>query len=197
LERDRSVFENSAQGQQFGQNLGRAQFGNAAQAQAFGQNMQQANFGNDARSQYLTELYGKRNQGINEIGALLGTGSVQSPQFQQTPGGTAPTTDFAGIQANNYNQQMNAWQQQQANNPWGGLMGGLFGLGQAGIMSSDRRLKRDVSFLGMWRNLPIYAYRYIWGGPMRVGVMAQDMLRLRPEVVHVRGGFLAVDYGAL
>jgi hypothetical protein len=46
--------------------------------------------------------------------------------------------------------------------------------------------------------LPLYAFRYIWGGPVRVGVMAQDVLKVRPEAV-IKGadGFLRVNYGAL
>jgi hypothetical protein len=76
-------------------------------------------------------------------------------------------------------------------------MGGLFGLGRDAILYSDRRLKRNVTFLGMLRDLPIYAYEYVWGGPRRIGVMAQDMLTIRPEAVLTVGGFLAVDYGKL
>jgi hypothetical protein len=219
-------FANAAQGQQFGQNAQQAAFGNAAKqgmydnkfnAQGFNNDASQQNFSNqmarvgfnnDTRQQgfgnaqsmrgnYLNEQYAKRNQPINEIGALLGTGQVQQPQFAQTPGGNMATTDYAGLVQSNYNGQLGQYQAQQANSPWNGIMGGLFGLGSASILASDRRLKRDVSFLGFWRDLPIYAYRYIWGGPRQVGVMAQDMLRLRPAAVVPVGDFLAVDYGRL
>jgi hypothetical protein len=49
----------------------------------------------------------------------------------------------------------------------------------------------------MLRDLPIYAYEYVWGGPRRIGVMAQDMLTIRPAAVVPMGDYLAVDYGAL
>ncbi len=51
LERDRAVFQNSAQQQLYDQNLGRATFGNQAQQQQFGQNASRAAFSNDATQQ--------------------------------------------------------------------------------------------------------------------------------------------------
>lgn len=217
--------QNQAQQQQFGQNQAQAAFGNAAQQQRFGQNQQVAQFGQqarqlnfqndlasagfnnqwgqqafgnqqDMRSNWLNEQYAKRNQPINEIAALLGTGQVQSPSFVNTPSVSMPTVDYAGLVNSNYNQQLAQHNSQQQMNPF---MQALYGIGTAGITSlSDRRLKTDVSHIGMWRDLPIYLFRYVWGGPMQIGVMAQDMLRLRPAaVVRLPGGFLAVNYGAL
>ncbi|WP_158554883.1 hypothetical protein [Methylovirgula sp. 4M-Z18] len=41
----------------------------------------------------------------------------------------------------------------------------------------------------------MYAFRYVWGGPAYVGVMAQDLLVARPEAVIVTdSGYLMVDY---
>jgi hypothetical protein len=43
--------------------------------------------------------------------------------------------------------------------------------------------------------LKICAFRYVWGGPMFVGVIAQDLLASRPEaVIATHGGYLMVDY---
>jgi hypothetical protein len=219
-------FWNQGQMQNFGQLLARAGFGNQAKQDKFGDQMAARGFNNEARQQkfgnqlaartfnnagaqqtfgnqqglraaQLQEAYGGRNQSINEIATLLGLGQVQSPQFMSGPNNQVANTDTAGITMNGYQQKLNAWQQQQQQQQ--GMMGGLFGLGASGIMAmSDRRLKTDVSFLGMLRDLPIYAFRYIWGGPMQVGVMAQDMLSLRPSAVVVTpSGYLAVNYGAL
>ena len=203
LDRDRASFENAAQTQQFGQNLQRTAFGNDARQNAFNNRMaatgynnqlRQQQFGNDQslRNNYLNEQYAARNQPINEIAALLGTGQVQNPSFVNTGGNNIANVDYAGLVNQNYNQRLAQWQQGQS------TLGSILGTGaSAMMMMSDRRLKTDVSFLGMLRDLPIYAYRYIWGGPVQVGVMAQDMLTLRPDAVVPVGGWLAVDYGRL
>ena len=203
LDRDRASFENAAQTQRFGQNLQRTAFGNDARQNAFNNRMaatgynnqlRQQQFGNDQslRNNYLNEQYAARNQPINEIAALLGTGQVQNPNFVNTGGNNIANVDYAGLVNQNYNQRLAQWQQGQS------TLGSILGTGaSAMMMMSDRRLKTDVSFLGMLRDLPIYAYRYIWGGPVHVGVMAQDMLTLRPDAVLPVGGWLAVDYGRL
>jgi hypothetical protein len=208
LDLDKAMFQNAAAGQKFGQKLAQQGAVNAAQGQRFGQGLAGAQFGNAARQtgfgndrllrgDYLSEQYANRNQPINEISALLGGGQVTQPNFVNTPTPQMPTTDVAGLINQNYNQQLGAFQMNQANNPMNGIMGGLFGLGQAGIMASDRRLKTDVERVGMWKGLPLYLYRYVWGGPKRLGVMAQDVLRVKPSAVVPIGGYLAVDYGAL
>jgi len=64
---------------------------------------------------------------------------------------------------------------------------------------SDRRLKQDVKQVGALPNgLPLYSFRYNWGGPTFVGVMAQDVLAVMPDAV-VAGpeGFYRVDYEML
>ena len=76
-----------------------------------------------------------RNQPINEVSALLGTGpGVQNPQFVNTPqNGTIQPTDVAGIYQNGYQQQLQNYQmqQQQAQQQQSAMLGGLFGLGSA------------------------------------------------------------------
>lgn len=76
--------------------------------------------------------------------------------------------------------------------PGGGNSGGGGGW-------SDRRLKTDIRAIGRSPSgLPIYAFRYIWGGPAYVGVMAQDLLESWPEAVIVTSsGYLMVDYHCL
>jgi len=74
--------------------------------------------------------------------------------------------------------------------------GGSGGGGSGGGSWSDRRLKRDIRRIGTSPSgLGIYAFRYIWGGPVFVGVMAQDLLESRPDaVIETESGFLMVDY---
>ncbi len=64
---------------------------------------------------------------------------------------------------------------------------------------SDVRLKRDIVELGELSNgLRLYRYRYAWSDTIYVGVMAQQVLAVAPEVV-TRGkdGYLRVDYRRL
>jgi hypothetical protein len=73
------------------------------------------------------------------------------------------------------------------------------GTSGAGGWHSDRRLKRRIVRLGRSPSgLDVYRFQYIWGGPHFVGVMAQDILPLRPDAVSVDPyGFLVVDYTKL
>jgi hypothetical protein len=77
--------------------------------------------------------------------------------------------------------------------------GGMFGAGAGGYagppnaqvgnaMLSDRRLKTDVEEVGHG----LYRWRYIWGGPLYEGPMAQDVLEVAPELVGEIGGYLTI-----
>jgi hypothetical protein len=83
----------------------------------------------------------------------------------------------------------------------GGGGGGGTGAGGGGGSSggsnwSDRRLKTDIHAIGHSPSgLPIYTFRYIWGGPAYVGVMAQELLGTHPEaVILTESGYFMVDY---
>ncbi|RWX09076.1 tail fiber domain-containing protein [Rhizobium hidalgonense] len=60
-------------------------------------------------------------------------------------------------------------------------------------------MKTDIRRLGTSaEGIPIYAFRYIWGGPMFVGTMAQDLLAIRPDAVIATGwSYYMVDYDKL
>lgn len=180
-------FNNDAASQRFGQDL-------AAQGQQFGQNAQSAGFANQARNDALTEAMMLRNQPFNEAAALLqGSPSMGMPQFQGNPAYNVGAPDIAGLINQNYQQQA-----AQSNANRSGMMNGLFGLGSAFLMS-DRRLKTDIQPLGTgWHGLPLFLFRYVWGGAHQIGVMAQDAARVVPQAVaRTASGFLAVDYDAL
>ncbi len=161
---------------------------------------QQAQNENDAYNQLLLTGHGQafqegqaiRNQPINEITALLSGSQVSQPNFVNANMPTIPTTDTAGLINKNYDQKLQAWQQDAANSQ--SLMGGLFGLGSNLLMFSDRRLKRNIRAIGTYANgLTKYAFDYIWGGS-DVGVMADEVRAVRPWAVREVCGFDAVDY---
>jgi len=76
----------------------------------------------------------------------------------------------------------------------------LQGMGDASG-PSDRRLKRDVAWLGVLPNgINIYSFRYTWSDTAYVGAMAQELLaepRFSHAVVRQPNGFYAVNYAKL
>jgi hypothetical protein len=78
--------------------------------------------------------------------------------------------------------------------------GGSAAQGYAAIAAlSDRRLKADIKRIGEREDgLGIYLFRYLWSPVRYIGVMAQEVLGVKPEaVIHLPGGYMAVNYGAL
>jgi hypothetical protein len=67
------------------------------------------------------------------------------------------------------------------------------------VGGSDVRLKHKISKIGSFcEGIGLYRYRYRWSDTEYVGVMAQEVARIRPDAV-TRGadGFLRVDYARL
>jgi hypothetical protein len=136
-----------------------------------------------------------RNQPINEITALMSGSQVSNPTFGATPQTTIPTTDTAGIINTNFNQQQAQYQTQlQQQNA---LMGGLFGLGAAGVYKfSDKRLKKNIRKIGKTNDgQNLYSYKYKGSDEPQIGLMAQEVAKKKPDAVAVTpSGFLAVNY---
>lgn len=151
------------------------------------------------RNQAVQEAMLERQTPINEILALAGQNQLQQPNFTSTPQTGVAGTDVAGIAQAGYQNQYNAWnQQQQQNNQ---LLGGLFGLaGNAAMAFSDARVKRDIKRIGTTVNgLPWYEFNYIWDAadePIREGLMSADVREYRPEAVVIDrySGFDKVNY---
>lgn len=165
-----------------------------AQTQAYlnsGQE-QSRQFGLDlsARQQGISEQQTARQEPINELATLLGF----TPGLQTSKGAVAPT-DTAGITQNAFADQQAQYQAKLAQQ--NGLYSGLFGLGSAAILASDRRLKSNIRRIGrMQSGIPVYSYTK-YGRP-ETGVMAQDVEKVMPWlVVEMPNGFKAVNYGGL
>lgn len=75
---------------------------------------------------------------------------------------------------------------------FGSILGGIGGL--AGLLFSDRRLKRDITFHGYVKGIPFYFWRWKWGHAWHYGPIAQEVREIFPEFVR-RGpfGLLMVD----
>ena len=158
----------------------------------------------NGRQMAFSEALAQRNQPINEISALMSGSQVSNPATMGAQAMAAPGVsgvNYSGLVQQNYENQVAS---QQANNP----MGGLFGLGTSvigaagnaggfGSLFSDERLKVDVRRIGKTdAGVPLYIYRYLWGGPPQIGVMAQELAETQPDAVETHeSGFLMVDYG--
>jgi hypothetical protein len=194
---------NQANQQQFAQNTSSAAFQNQNQATQFQQGGANATLANQARQEGISEATYLRNLPLNDIASLLGTGGgVQNPTFAATPQVGVAAPDYEGIVQNNYNQavsQYNTQQQAQAQ-----MLGSIFGavgtVGSAFIPKpSDVRLKYDIRQIGELVNgIKTYAFKYIGETIQRFGVMAQDVLGIRPGAVSfMPNGYMAVDYGRI
>jgi hypothetical protein len=81
----------------------------------------------------------------------------------------------------------------------GGRGGGGGGGRGGGGRRSDIRLKHDIALLERLDNgLGIYRFSYNGSNKVYVGVMAQEVMEIRPDAAAVgRDGYLRVDYGKL
>jgi hypothetical protein len=143
--------------------------------------------------QAFSQGMAERNQPINEVTALMSGSQVSNPSFQNIQEPTIPTTDTAGIINNNYNQQYQNYNQQMQQ--YNQIMGGMLGVGaSAAFKFSDRRLKSNVRRVGTADNgLPLYVYTI--DGQTEVGVMADEVRKVRPDAVKTMpDGYDAVDY---
>lgn len=139
-------------------------------------------------------------QPLNIMNAIRTGAQVQNPQF-----GSSPGTNYLG--AAQSAGQYGMGQYGNDVNQYNAMMGGLFGLGSAGVGAyglmnaaplalSDRRLKENIVRVGT-HPLGIGIYEYDLLGKRQVGVMADEVEEVRPEAVVEIGGYKHVDYGML
>lgn len=149
----------------------------------------------NGNQQAFQQAQATRNQPINEITALMSGSQVSQPNFGATPTTTIPTTDNASLINQNFAQQQQNYQSemQQRN----ALLGGLFGLGAAGVYKfSDRRLKKDIKKIGKTNDgQNLYSYRYKGTDEPQIGLMAGEVLKRDPSAVaFTPSGLMAVNY---
>jgi len=138
---------------------------------------------------------------LQALSTLMGQGAPQQPSFAQTPSTSISPANYEGDVQNAYADQMQAYQAQlQQSNA---MMGGLFSLGSTlmgGFGMSDERLKEGPDGgppekVGELDNeTPVYAYRFKSGGPVQIGLLAQEVEKIHPEAVKNIGKYKAVNY---
>lgn len=142
------------------------------------------------RQQQIAEEMSKRGFSLNEINGLLNGQQIGMPSM---PSYNQATKSDAVNYSQAAGQQYSA--AQDAANASNATIGGIAKLAGSGMaMMSDRRLKTNITFLGICRGLRIYFYTYLWGAP-GVGVMADEI----PEefVIKTPNGYKMVNYTAL
>lgn len=80
----------------------------------------------------------------------------------------------------------------------GAAASGLGSLSSLAALFSDERLKKNIKKVGKLDNgLPVYSYGMKSGGPMQIGLLAQDVEKKMPDAVMTdpASGYKKVNYG--
>lgn len=193
-------FQNQALQQAAQMDIARQQAENAARQQQFQMEMAAAEQQNRLRQQAIAEQQLMRSMPLNEMNALLTgqqVGMPQMPGFQAA--GVAETPQLLNATNMQYNAALDA--QNAKNAALGNTMSGLFSLGSAALGNpfafSDRRLKRNIKRVGT-HSTGVGLYEYDVAGYRQRGVIAQELEKVRPDLVRRHSsGYLTVNYGAL
>lgn len=182
------------------------QAGLQANQQAYNQNAAQYQANNAAKAQGFQQTAYNQMQPINMANALQTGAQVQNPNFTNAPQqATTSGPNYLGAAQAGYNSDLNSYNASTGNQ--NAMMGGLFGLGSSifgaagssggfSNLFSDRRLKSNIKFLGK-RGLHNW-YSYEIAGIPSEGVMADEVLTIKPEAVSIHpSGYYQVNYGAL
>lgn len=176
-------------------------FGTAANIAGADFSQQQA-----LRNQYINEYTAQRNSPLTDYQSLFGlSGGVSQPNFVSTPQGSIPQTDVTTPAIQAYQAQQNAYNTQNANNQ--STQGGLFGLagtalgaglrfGLPLLAGSDSRMKENIRHIGHTHDgqrLYFFTYKSDPATP-HIGLMAQEVEKVRPDAVIEVGGMKYVDY---
>lgn len=159
----------------------------------------QANLNNATAAQQLQQNVSLYNQPLNALNALRSSSQVTNPQFSAQPGMQyTGGPNYAGAAQNQAAGALNGYNSQvgQQNS----FTNGLYSLGGAaltGLAFSDKNLKSKIRRIGT-HPLGIRIYSYEIFGKPEIGVMAQEVLQVRPEaVIKHPSGYLMVNYGGL
>lgn len=196
-----AAYNNAQEEQGRNQTFAYQQAADQAQAGAGAEQTRLANLGLQNQAQ-AAQLYTQQYQQPLNLYNSLETGTQASlPQFSATSTNNQAAPNVMGAYANNYQGQLNAYNSQvgSSNSSLGGILGTLGSLGRAGIIAaSDIRLKSAIKKLGKIKGFNLYEFEYIGDDAKHIGVMAQEVQKIRPEaIITMPDGFLAVDYNKI
>jgi hypothetical protein len=188
-------FNNQALGQAQGLDINAMNAMNAAQGQQFGLNQSYANQQNTLRQQALAEQAQRRGMSLNEMNALMSGQQVNMPNMPQfNTAGISQTPNLMGAMQNTYQANLDASNAKNAG--ISNALSGATSLGSA-FAFSDIRLKSNIQRVGT-HSVGVGVYEYDIFGHRERGVIAQELQRVRPDLVRQHdSGYLTVNYGAL
>jgi len=193
-------FGNQALGQAQGLDINALNAMNAAQSQAFGLNQAYANQQNTLRQQAIAEQAQRRGMSLNEMNALLSGQQVQMPTMPTfNAAGRSETPQLLNAAQSQYSAALDAANARNAgmSNVFGGLTSLGAGALGGGFSFSDIRLKSNIRRIGT-HCVGVSVYEYDIFGHRERGVIAQELQRVRPDLVRQHdSGYLTVNYGAL
>ena len=193
-------FNNQALGQAQGLDINALNAMNAAQSQAFGLNQAYANQQNTLRQQAIAEQAQRRGMSLNEMNALLSGQQVQMPTMPTfNAAGRSETPQLLNAAQSQYSAALDAANAKNAgiSNVFGGLTSLGAGAASGGFSFSDIRLKSNIRRVGT-HCVGVGVYEYDIFGHRERGVIAQELQRVRPDLVRQHdSGYLTVNYGAL
>ena len=141
------------------------------------------------RQQQIAEAMSKRGFSLNEINALISGQQVGMPNMPSfNAAGKAADTQYMQAAQNQYSA---AQDQANASNA---TISGIANVAGSAAMFSDRRLKSNITFIGMLKHLKIYKWIYIWGVP-GIGVMSDEVPK--EFVIKHSSGYDMVNYSEL
>lgn len=157
---------------------------------------------NDAISQVFNNLIPQRESDAQN---LLGIGGFQRQLAGQTA--QAPYTGMLSLadalkalpQSGGSTQQNTGTSSSSTSS--GGTLGNI--ASTAGTIASiaglfsDKELKENIELIGESKGFPLYEFNYIGNDKRYRGVMAQDVIKIRPDAIGHRDGFMTVDYEKL
>ena len=151
-------------------------------------------FNNEAYDQGRGYAMDDYMQPFMQLMSLFGmTAPGEAPGATSTQTGNLAAGDVQGNTNNAYNAAVSGNNAKNATSAqtWGSALTAL------ATIFSDIRLKTDIEPLAEKspRGYPLYAFRYLWEKTRRIGVMAQDVIKVDPSAVVLHpSGFYQVDY---
>ena len=180
-------LEEGQDARQFSQVHDVQRLANDVDARAFQQRLAAAQFG----------LAGKDQDLRGRAQSLAERMQVMNPTFRPTTPVGINSPDVLGFLGNLHASKEGA--RQASKNRRSSTLGSLIGGAGAilGGIFSDERMKTDATRVGALDDgTPVHTYRYKDGGPMQMGVMAQELMKRKPKAVgrDPLSGMMTVDY---
>ena len=80
---------------------------------------------------------------------------------------------------------------------FGQILGAATSLGGAALAGSDVRMKDNIKYAGVKNGFNLYEFNYLGSDNRYKGVMAQEVMKERPDAIEDRNGSYWVNYDAI